>query len=207
MPIYLGADKLDELYLGANRLDKVYLGTTLVYQRGSSPPTPSSGILFDNGWVTGIEWAGNQLPRQPYTSLGSYSFTNVPSGHMDLTVESRNSYSSVLHNCHVCTASPVRVPASATSLHVQVAFRTSESAGEAMIFGLLPANCPNSMDASNGGQLSTVVPAYNLTEFTMAFESGIANTDLYAVVNLRRNSHCEDPRSAGTLRIYKVWFE
>ena len=94
MPIYLGAKKLDEIYLGSTGISKIYLGTTLVYDKGGGPTPPSAGVLYDNGFVTGISWQGNYLPRPPYTSIASYNFE---ASDMALIVASEENYSNVNH--------------------------------------------------------------------------------------------------------------
>ena len=210
MPIYLGANKLDGIHLGAGEISKVYLGQTLVYRKGSGPTPPSAGVLFDHGWISGISWAGNQLPRPRYTSIATYDFSQAANAYMRLIINSEEQYSAVTQNCHVCTASEVRVPAGAAKMKVTYQLITSympRSAEPFVKFGLLTPDCVNSCDASNGGALSEWIDmSASADEHTgeLTLPSGIAGSDWIAVVNYRNTANCEDPLS---LRIYKVWFE
>lgn len=210
MPIYLGTKKLDEIYLGATGIEKVYLGTTLVFNKGSGPsPGPTGWTLFDRGWVSGFDWAGNMLPRPRYTSIASYNFSNVGTlGYMELTFDSEMGYSDVNHNAHVCTYSEIRVPATAVTMHVEAIASLADSYTY-IKFGLLTRDCVNSCDATNGGLLSSweVVLAASVEHPTREFMLDISNVDKtqnwLAVVNGRHTA--QDSRHNNML-IYKVWF-
>lgn len=213
MPIYLGANKLEAIHLGAGEISKVYLGQTLVYQKGSGPTPPSAGVLFDHGWVTGISWAGNQLPRPRYTSIASYNFANVEQGgYMALTVDSNWDYSNVNQNCHVCVNGAVTVPAGATYMKVTAAvFGRNIYEGDNwepyIKFGVLTGDCVNSCDATNGGQLSEwadIQHAETELTFTLTLNAAVKGQALIPVVNLRRTAGADYPVA---MRIYKVWFE
>ena len=210
MPIYLGTKQVNGIWLGADEVVNVWKGTDLIYTKGT-PPGPTAGTLFDNGWVSGIAWSGNALTRPQYTSLGSYSFANVDSdGYMKLTVASNNDYSNVNHNCHVCTSELITVPSGATKMKV-IACQT-RGAGSFLYgpvyikFGLLTQNPINSMDDTNGGQLSSIteVTTTEQTTYELTLASGIAGNSWLAVVNMRRTAKQSEP---GNLFIYKVWFE
>lgn len=201
MGIFLGASEVARIYLDTTQVKKVYLGTDLVYQ------IAGGDVLFDNGWIGGVEWAGNMLPRPNYTAIASYSFGNVDSdGYMKLTVASESGYSDIPYNCHVCTAQPVTVPAGATKMCVSVRQNLSGNPNMYLKFGLLTADCVNSMDDTNGGQLSeiTLTSGTTLTTYELALNSGIAGGEFYAVVNARRTGKAAASRS---LEIYKVYFE
>ena len=209
MPIYLGTDKLDEIYLGATGIDKVYLGTTLVFQKGGPSPGPTGWTLFDHGWVDGFNWTGNYLPRPPYTSIASYNFSNVDTGgYMKLEIDTSYQYSPVNQNCHVCTIGLITVPAGATKMRVNVT--PSSFPGEFsyvptyLKFGLLTPDCVNSMDDTNGGQLSQIIEVTSATNYDLTLDNGIAGNSWIAVVNARATA--QGP-NATSLSIYKVWFE
>lgn len=210
MPIYLGTKKLDGLYLGAGELSKVYLGTTLVYQKGGGPTPPSAGVLFDHGWVPGINWAGNLLPRPPYTSIASYNFARVDTdGCMVLLVMSNPQYSSVNHNCHVCTDGPITVPAGATKMCVNVTPSSTpgfplDYSPIYLKFGLVTMDCVNAMDAANGGQLSDIIELTASGTYELILNNGIAGNSYVPVVNGRANAKMVKSTS---MSIYKVWFE
>ena len=209
MPIYLGANKLEAIHLGAGEISKVYLGQTLVYQKGSSP-APSAGVLYDRGWVTGISWAGNQLPRPRYTSIATYDFSQAANSYMRLIINSEEQYSAVTQNCHVCTSGEVRVPSGATKMKVTYLLQMDyapRNADPYVKFGLLTPDCVNSCDATNGGALTEWIDIgtssdERTSELTLPI--GIAGNDFMAVVNYRNNANCLEPLS---LRIFKVWFE
>lgn len=200
MGIYIGAGALKGLYLDTDAVKKIYLDADVVFQ------ARATDVLFDNGWVDGVSWAGNLLPRPQYTSVATYSFGYVESeGFMRLTVNSSSSYSNVNHNCHVCTAEAITVPANATSMRVQAKVTSTASPQMYMKFGLLTADCVNSMDDSNGGVLSSLLtPTSTVSEYTLALPSGVAGGQFYAIVNARRTAQASSLRN---LDIYKVWFE
>lgn len=209
MPIYIGPNKATGLFLGTREITRVWKGTDLVYQKGS--PGPTEWTLFDHGWVDGVSWSGNMLPRPQYTSLGTYDFSNVESdGFMRLSVASAASYSQVNHNCHVCVSAPITVPSGATKLCVSVA--QNRAAGDFMYqsvylkFGLLTQNAVNSMDAANGGQLSgfTEISSTAPATHVLTLDAGIAGQSFLPIVNMRRNARGNE---TGHLYIYKVWFE
>ena len=209
MPIYLGADKLDGIHLGAGEISKVYLGQTLVYQKGSGPTPPSAGVLFDHGWVSGVSWQGNYLPRPQYTSIAGYNFAEVDTqGHMILTVDSQINYSNVNQNCHVCVPAKVTVPAGATKMRVTAHPLTYPGEfyykASYLIFGLLTEDCVNAMDATNGGQLSGVIEVTSNNTYDLTLASGIAGNSWVPVVNMRRSAYAN---INGKLYIEKVWFE
>lgn len=200
MGVFIGAGELKGLFLDTRRVKEVYLGEDLIFRQ------TGSDVLFDNGWISGISWAGNLLPRPQYTSVGTYSFANVENGgYMRLTVNSESGYSDVPHNCHVCTAQPVSVPAGATKLCVWVKSTSLAAPQIYMSFGLLTGDCVNSMDATNGGQLSAIAaPSSTLTKYELALNNGIAGGQYYAIINARRTAKAA---SAYNLDIYKVSFE
>ena len=193
MPIYLGTKKLDEIYLGSKGISEVYLGTKLVFQKGGPAP-PSAGVLFDHGWVPGVSWQGNYLPRPQYTSIAGYNFAEVDSqGHMILTVDSEINYSNVNQNCHVCVPAKVTVPAGATKMRVTAHPLTYP--GEFYY---------KAMDATNGGQLSGVIEVTSNNTYDLTLTSGIAGNSWVPVVNMRRSAYAN---INGKLYIEKVWFE
>ena len=202
MPIYLGMTKLNDIKLGQTGIARVYLGTKLVFNKGGQPA--GAYTLYDSGFIDGIPWSGNMLPRQQYTSIASYSFENT---RMCLTVASESGYSNVQHNCHVCTSELITVPSDATKMCVIV--YVTDGSGDAttyLNFGLLPTDCPNSMSTANGGQLSGIQYATDQvpTQHTLTLASGIAGGQYLAVVNMRRSARANN---TATLRIQKVWFE
>lgn len=203
MPIYLGTQKMG-FDLGTTSIAKVYLGTTLVYDKGGGPTPPSAGVLYDNGFVTGISWQGNYLPRPPYTSIASYNFE---ANDMALIVASEENYSNVNHNCHVCTADLITVPAGASSMKIiyNCFMEGNYLTSPYLKFGLLSASAATSVD-DTGGQLSAWTESYNevQTTLTLSLGSGIAGNAFRAVVNMRRTAQAYGP---ATIRIYKVWFE
>ena len=208
MPIYLGTKKLDEIYLGTKGISQVYLGTKLVFQKGGPAP-PSAGVLFDHGWVSGISWQGNYLPRPPYTSIASYNFAEVDTeGHMILSVDSAINYSHVNHNCHVCVPAKVTVPAGATKMRVTAHPLTYPGefyyVASYIKFGLLTEDCVNSMDDTNGGQLSSIIEVSSNTTYDLTLDPGIAGNSWVPVVNMRRNAYAN---IGGKIFIDKVWFE
>ena len=200
MGVYIGTGQLAGLFLGTSRVKKVYLDTDLIFQQAADD------VLFDNGWVGGISWAGNFLPRPQYTSIATYSFGNVEDyGFMRLTVNSESGYSDVPYNSHVCNAEPITVPAGAAKMCVWVKSTSMVTPQIYMSFGLLTADCVNSMDASAGGQLSAITaPASTITKYELDLASGIAGGQYYAIVNARRTGKAA---AAYNLDIYKVTFE
>lgn len=200
MGIYLGSSAVNRIYLGTSAVKKVYLGTDLVFEAAGAD------VLFDNGWVSGISWSGNALPREQYTSVATYSFGYVDSeGYMRLTVNSASSYSNVQHNCHVCTSGLITVPAGATKMLVNVRATASTSPEIYFKFGLVTQDCVAATDATNGGQLSAwLSPSTTATNYEITLDNGIAGNQFIAVVNARRTAQASAARS---LEIYKVWFE
>lgn len=204
MPIYLGTKRLEEIKLGTANIARVYLGTKLVFDSGAPAPSQGDYILYNAGFVDGISWRGNYLPRQQYTSIAKYNFEN---SRMALIVESEPNYSSVNHNCHVCTANLITVPTDVTRMCVQAyATDLQGTATPFLNFGLLPTNCPNSMSTANGGQLTGAVDASAQvsTKYTMTLNAAMKGAQYLAVVNMRRNAQANNPC---TIRIAKVWFE
>lgn len=206
MPIYLGSDQVSGIWLGTKEVTRIWKGTDLVYQRGT--PGPAENVLFDHGWISGIPWSGNLLPRAQYTSQASYSFSNVDSlGYMSLIINCSSSYSSVNHNCHVCTTDMITVPGTATKMCVQV--RNNESNVYAN-WGLVSANAANSADAT-GGQL-TGYQLMSVSDYSQTLEqtlsSSVKGQQLRAIFNMRKNvkvtSGWDGPVNVD---IFKFWFE
>ena len=202
MAIYKGTSKLGGLYLGTKKLDKSYLGTKLVYNANEAPA--EQPVLFDGGLIDGISWQANALPRPQYNSI---AYASVEAATLNLWVVSASSYSSVNHNCHVVTGGLITVPANATVMKV----RAIASSGQGgvypyLIIGLLTDDAVNSMDATNGGQLSSALlaNAQTYTEYSLTLANGIAGNSWRAIVNMRRNA-----RASGqcTIMVNKVWFE
>lgn len=75
-----------------------------------------------------------------------------------------------------------------------------------MVFGLLTDNCVNAMDASNGGQLSSLTTLVKnaYTNYSITLNDGIAGSSYRAVVNLRASGKRDGTSDA---YIQKVWFE
>ena len=206
MPIYKGSNEVTGLWLGAKEITRVWKGTDLVYQKGS-PPGPAEYTLFDNDWVSGVPWSGNLLPRPPYTTQGTYNFSYVDTlGYMQLTVNCSSSYSPVNHNCHVCTSQLITVPANATKLCFQL--RNMPYSGSVYgNWGLLPADAPNSMDTSAGGQLSGITLLTTSDELQtqiLTLNSDVKGAQMRAIFNVRRNVKSDYTINVD---IYKVWFE
>lgn len=189
--IWLGANRMT-LDLGGLGVTAIYKGTQLVYSRFASV------TLFDRGWVAGVDWAGNTLPRRQYTSYGYYSFANVDSdGYMRLYVSGSTTYN---HNAHVAAPAMV-IPASATQMHVIA--RRAASAGD-MVFGVISPDCPNTYDVSAGGQLSpsTTVSYLDETEYTLTLSDSVKGQTLIPVINFSGVAN-----AVKDVRIYKVWFD
>ena len=211
MPIYLGPNQVTGLWLGTREITRVWKGADLVYQKGA-PPGPAEYTLFDNGWVSGVSWSGNLLPRPVYTSLGQYSFSLVDSnGLMNLSIDTDPDYSHVTHNCHVCTTDPIVVPAGATKMCVEVS-RANDSYLHTK-WGLVDPDAANATVPGTHGQLSEwTALAYGSTKVTLqqTLASGVAGQQLRAIVNMRAyadgfdGSYYNDDAS---LNIYKFWFE
>jgi len=206
MPIYLGSDQVSGIWLGTKEVTRIWKGTDLVYQRGT--PGPAENVLFDHGWVTDIPWSGNLLTRPPYTTLVTYTFSNVEAyGFMRLMQETGPSYSAVSHNGHVCTTNLITVPANATKLRI-----TCKRAAESPLsfnWGLLSANAANSMD-STGGQLSsttTWLATDQVTTLDLTLNSGIAGGQYRVIVNSVNSNANSYYTHYYPLDIYKVWFE
>lgn len=202
MPVYLGGKRLEAIKLGSQNIARVYLGTKIVFDAGGQPA--GTYILYNDGFVDGISWKGNYLPRPQYTSIGSYSFEST---RMALTVASEPQYSAVNHNCHVCTSGLITVPSDAKKMKVRaIATDGQGSVSPYINFGLLTQDCVTSMSPANGGQLSgiTDASAQKLTDYSMTLSSGIAGKSWIAVVNMRRNAQADNYCA---VRIAKVWFE
>ena len=188
--------------LGGRGVKQIYKDTSLIYEKPSGVYT-----LFDNGWVDGINWGGNLLPRPQYTTLGYYDLSLVESnGYMKLYVPGDPSYSDVSYNCHVCTAASVAVPQDATKMFVRVNSVSAYIVPPYMVFGLLTDDCVNAMDASRGGQLSglTTLTKNAYTDYSITLNDGIAGSSYRAVVNLRASGKRDGTSDA---YIQKVWFE
>ena len=210
MPIDLGTKRVTGLWLGTREIQKIWLGTDLVYQTGS--PTPAEVYtLFDNGWVSGVNWLGNYLPRPQYTSMGKYNFANVDQGgYMRLYIGNVNGQA-VSYNCHVCTNGVITVPGDATVMKVMVSSAYGYTFQKQVYFGLLTPDCVNALDDTNGGQMSGhySINTSTPTTLSLTLNAGIAGGQFVAVVNQRNNSVSDDSEGDGTnfIRIHKVWFE
>lgn len=207
MPIYKGSNEVTGLWLGAKEITRVWKGTDLVYQKGS-PPGPAEYTLFDNGWVSGVPWSGNLLPRPPYTTLVTYDFSLVDSnGFMRLMQEDGPDYSRVSHNAHVCTTNLITVPSGATKMFITCQ-RSSETAHN-FNWGLVASSAANSMDGT-GGQLSATqswLSTDTMTTLSQTLNSGIAGGSFRFIVNsVNPNAWAALP-GFSSLSIYKVWFE
>jgi len=206
MPIYLGADRLEGIHLGGTEIEKVYLGTTLVYQKGGTPPAPTGYVLYDNGWVPGVSWAGNLLPRKPYTSIASYNLSRVEDGgYMQLLFDCYYEYSHVTHNAHVCTMSDIIVPADATAMKVTLTESSSALYYGNACFGLLKKDCEAATVPSTGGILSNWSPIFaSMTTLSLDISSLDKTQPWTAVVN---TMHYANDSGLIADNIYKVWFE
>ena len=208
MPIYLGADRLEGIHLGGTELAKVYLGTTLVYQKGGTPPTPTGYVLYDNGWVPGVSWEGNALPRKPYTSIATYNFAHADAadgGYMTVYFNCSPSYSAVLHNAHVCTAYDIIVPADATTMKVTYNESVTAELWSNICFGLLKRDCEAATVPSTGGIISEWISTHKALETVSLDISSLDKTEPWtAVVNFR---HWADDTYPVAFNIFKVWFE
>ena len=207
MPIYLGSGQMSGNWLGTKKVTRIWKGTDLVYQQGA-PPGPAAGTLFDHGWIEGIPWSGNLLTRPQYTSQATYDFNNVNTlGYMMLSINRDALYSSVNHNCHVCTTNLITVPSDATYMKVQM---RQDSANVYGNWGLVADNASNCIDAT-GGQLSGYT-LLNTSEFsqilTQTLSSSVKGQQLRAIFNMRTNVHqtggMDGPVSVD---IFKFWFE
>lgn len=189
------------LDLGGHGVKQIYKGTSLAYEKASGVYT-----LFDSGWVDGINWGGNLLPRPQYKTLGRYDFSHVDGGgYMDIYIEQYES--NVTYYTHVCTADLISIPADATKLKVSMMTVAPGVAPPPAKFGLLTDDCINSMDATNGGVLSgTIYPSYSTySEYELNLLDGMAGTSDYRVViNNWGSAYVDRERH---VRINKVWFE
>ena len=207
MPIYLGTQQVNGIWLGADEVVNVWKGTDLIYTKGT-PPGPSAGTLFDHGWITDIPWSGNLLTRPQYTSQATYSFSNVDTlGYMTLTINCEAAFSSVNHNCHVCTTNLITVPSDATYMKVTIRQNESNVYGN---WGLVAANASNCIDAT-GGQLTgyTLLSASDSSQtLTQTLASAVKGQTLRAIFNMRKNvkaiAGADGPVS---IDIFKFWFE
>lgn len=193
--IYIGDKRVADIYLGAVKLREVYLGAVRVFSSA-----PVTNVLFDNGFVSGVDWAGNILRRPNYTSSAIVSFDNVASGgYMEIRNTGGGS-SSLQYNAHVCTSNPVVIPAAARRLCVDL----SRSPNACYLkFGMLSDNYADAMSADGGFMSPLLSPSYGRATYSVDLPDGFAGSGIYRpVINLRvagdKYAH---------LDIYKVYFE
>lgn len=211
MPIYKGSGQITRQWLGVKEITRVWKGTDLIYQKGS-PPGPAENTLFDNGWVSGVPWSGNLLPRPQYTSIATYNFSLVDSnGEMQLLVNISDSYSHVTHNSHVCTSELITVPSGATKMYLNCAVPAYNTGH--IKWGLVDAGAANSQDDTSG-QLSAWVSINSTPERAVTLEqtlsAGMAGAQKRFIINWRAyaDGYSDGSYAANSaLYIYKVWFE
>lgn len=161
---------------------------TVYYTEAEDTPTSDTWEYFRNGYVNDaggvqIGWSANLLTRpndmtHGYTVYGLASLANVETdGYMLLyDATGANNY----YNSHVCTTNTVSIPADATKLVVEASRSALQSN---ILLALLPDNAPNTMDASNGGQVSGwISPTTSAALYSMTLEEGIAGSSTNRII-------------------------
>lgn len=62
--ISIGNQELDKVYIGSQEMDKVYIGSTLVFEKSTPPPTPTT-----------LTWSPNPINMSYVTSWASTDYT------------------------------------------------------------------------------------------------------------------------------------
>lgn len=199
--LQLMGQPITEKDLSKKLLDKINNGvkpdTPDTPDTPETPETPEQEymVLYDNGFVDGVEWTVNTLPREGQTTMAS----TYLSGNSQFTIYNGGTGTNN-HNAHYITKEPIVVPKNATTMNIETHILVG---GCGANFGLLPADAPTSVDTSNGGQLSGYITVDTGASKTLSItldDSVKGTNNLYAVIN---------GRLIGGRRICftKVWFE
>ena len=182
---------------------------TVFFTESSDEPSEDTWEYFRNGYVNdaggnAIGWSANLLTRpndmtHGYTTYGLASLSNVETdGYMLLYNATGANY---YYNSHVCTTNTVTIPSTATKLTVE-ASRGPKTSN--ILLALLPDNAPNTMDDTNGGQVSGwISPTTSAALYSMNLAEGIAGSSTNRIiVNFRGKA--DEYRAE---YITKVYFE
>lgn len=174
-----------------------------VWFEQSAPPPSGQYVLYDNGYVDGVEWVGNRLPHKSYynASVCGADFSHAEAedgGYIRLYL---NGSYQLQYNTHVCTSAAVRVPDDATAMKVEVSKGVNQID---MRFGLMPEDCTNSLDTTNGGVLTSTeyISTSGKHTYTLNLPAGFAGGSWVPVVNA-----FEAANQLSELNVYKIWFE
>lgn len=201
--LQLMGQPITEKDLSKKLLDKINNGVKPQEPAPETPETPDTPetpeqeymVLYDNGFVDGVEWTVNTLPREGQTS-SAYTYL---SGEGLFTVYFGGSGTNPF-NAHYITQKPIVVPKNATTMNIEAHILIGTCTAN---FGLLPADAPSSVDASNGGQMSGYVSVSSGVGAKLSItldESVKGTSNLYAVVNGRG-------QPGRRICFTKVWFE
>lgn len=200
MSITIKQNRVGDLYGKQRKIKKIYVKRRLAYTSGGA----ALWTLYDRGYVEGVNWSGNRLPHQNYynASVCGADFSHAEEsagGYMRLTID--GTYS-LQYNTHVCGSAAVTVPSTATKMKVVVEKGVYKVL---MRFGLLTEDCVNSMNATNGGVLTstTYVDTSGEQTFELTLPQGIAGGSWVPVINMFQTP----TNSLYELKIHKVWFE
>ena len=186
---------------------------TAYYTQGEAPVTQDTFVFFNDGYVKpeggseNIAWATSDDATPIFARPSDSSHGYTTDGHATLDSVETNGYlllycssgSNYFYNSYVCTEQPVHIPASAEKLNVKGAKGPN---GCQISIALLPGNAPNSMDASNGGKVSTFYTLTSVpTDYSLPLEEAMKGSDDYRIlINFRGKGDLY--RKAQITRVY-----
>lgn len=196
--IHVGTNEITDLHNGTARVATIHVGTQLAYSHGTS----DLWTLYNAGYISGVEWSADRLPHRAYYNAsvckGDLSHAAAADGGY-MTIHMFGSYSNQ-YNAHVCGAQAYLVPGTATKMCVEMRRAVNPFTVK---FGLMPENCTNSMDTSNGGVLTeTLYPTNAAATYTLTLPQGFAGSAWVPVINA-----FEIGNALRDLTITKIWFE
>ncbi len=192
--IHIGLKQVAGVHNGTRGIASIHVGTRLAYSVGSG----GDPVLFDGGYVDGIEWSGNLLTRPNYTAQGHADLSRVETyGDMRISIYQLNSTS---YNAHVCTTDKVAIPSDATKMYVR-ARRGVYSAY--MKIGLLSDAYVNACSGEGGVMSGAIAVSATDADYSIDLPAGFAgSSDFRAVINIQ-----DTAASQRDIFITKVWFE
>lgn len=227
MSILFGSDKIGSIYVDTDKIGKIYVDTDLVYTSAQPAPVPSDWIIYnaDPNYLTYYDdpdyptltycelghswspsdprcvWHPNDFNRPVYTACGKYDFsTYSTTGKIRLFIDGNSSYQDLQHNAHFVGSLTPRLTEDYDQMHVTI----ERGANSCYLkFGVLPFSAPDSMDASNGGYLSSLLsPTYGEGTYSITIPSGIISANrMYPIINIRGSA-----KLYSYIDIKKIWF-
>lgn len=169
---------------------------TVYYTKGDEDAPVETMYLLDNGYVEGITWTANPLPRKPYTTFAEATASRInDDGYLLCYIYSNSS--SYSHNSHFATGL-VDVPSGASKLIVE-----AQGAGTMpqISFGTT-ASSPTDSQTYVGNSLTWTTLTNTKKLYSVDLAEAQKGQSLRVVLNARGNANAW--REA---RFYKVYFE